>query len=94
MNLPEPVAERLDRRDELVNKLGHVLRADQLIARPEDLAAYECDAVSAYRQRPLAVALPEETSEVAAVIKVCAELDIPIVPWGAGYGPIWRRIGP
>lgn len=86
MNLPEPVAERLDRRDELVNKLGDVLRADQLIARPEDLAAYECDAVSAYRQRPLAVALPEETSEVAAVIKVCAELDIPIVPWGAGTG--------
>ena len=63
MNLPEPVAERLDRRDELVNKLGHVLRADQLIARPEDLAAYECDAVSAYRQRPWAVALPEETGD-------------------------------
>ena len=86
MNLPEPVVERLGRRDELVGKLRAVLREDQLIHHPEDLAAYECDAVSAYRQRPLAVVLPEAAGEVAAVIEVCGQLDIPIVPWGAGTG--------
>ena len=86
MNLPEAVPERLARRGELLKKMRAVLREDQLVHRDEDLVAYECDALSAYRQRPMLVALPETTQEVAAVIKTCSELDIPFVPWGAGTG--------
>ena len=86
MNLPEAVPERLARRGELLKKMRAVLREDQLVHRDEDLVAYECDALSAYRQRPMMVALPETTQEVAAVLKTCSELDIPIVPWGAGTG--------
>ena len=86
MNMSESVAERLNRRDDLMKRLRAVFRVNQLIERAEDIAAYEYDAVSAYRQRPLAVAFSEQTSEVAAVIKVCAEPDIPIVPWGAVTG--------
>ena len=86
MNMPEPVSERLSRRDDLVNKLRAVFRVNQLTECAEDLAAYKCDAVSAYRQRLLVVAFPEQTSEVAAVIKVCSETDIPIFSWGAGAG--------
>ncbi len=86
MNVPEPVPERLKRRDALIDALRAALRTDQLIHREEDLVAYECDAVSAYRQRPLCVALPESGDEVSAVLNACAKLDIPIVPWGAGTG--------
>lgn len=57
-----------------------------LIHRAEDLVAYECDGLPAYRQVPMAVALPTTTHQVADAVRICADLDIPIVPWGAGTG--------
>ena len=86
MNLPSPRPERLARRAELVGRLAPLVDAGGLIHRQEDLVAYECDGLSAYRQAPLAVALPTSAEQVAAVLRACSELDIPIVPWGAGTG--------
>ena len=86
MSMPESVVDRLNCRDNVMKMLRAVFRVNQLMKRPEDLAAYECDAVSACSQRLLAVAFPEQTSEFAAAIKVCAEPGIPVVPWGAGSG--------
>lgn len=59
---------------------GHLLDAD------EDLVAYECDGLPAYRQTPLAVALPGSAAEVSQIMRACNDLAIPIVPWGAGTG--------
>ena len=84
--MPELVSERLNRCENLVKKLRVLLGVNQFIRRAEDFTASECDAFSAYLQWLLAVAFPEQTSEVIAVIKVCAEPDIPIVPWDAGTG--------
>jgi glycolate oxidase len=86
VNLPSPRPERLARRAELVGRLAPLVDAGGLIHRQEDLVAYECDGLSAYRQAPLAVALPTSAEQVAAVLRACSELDIPIVPWGAGTG--------
>ena len=86
MNLPEPDKTRFGRREALIERLRKDLSKDQIIHRREDLVAYECDALSAYRQRPMLVTLPDNTQQVSAVIKACAEMDIPIVPWGAGTG--------
>ena len=86
MNLPSPDPEKLRHRDELLRLLGQVLEPGQIIHQPEDLIVYECDALSAYRQPPMAVVLPGATEEVAAVVRICAGLGIPIVPWGAGTG--------
>ena len=86
MNMPESVVDRLNCRDDMTKMLRAVFGLNQLIERPEDLIAYECDAISSCSQRLLAVAIPEQTSEVAAVIKVCAEPGISIVPWGVGSG--------
>ena len=47
---------------------------------------YECDGLTAYRQRPLVVALPETEEQVAAVLKTCHRLDVPVVARGAGTG--------
>ena len=86
MHLPQPKAERVQRRDEVVYRLKEVLPPDQVIHRPEDLVAYECDALSVYRQCPMAVVLPACTDDVSAVLRTCSDTGIPIVPWGAGTG--------
>ncbi|MCY3736080.1 MAG: FAD-binding protein [Gemmatimonadaceae bacterium] len=86
MNQAAPQPQRLARRAELVRRLGRLVDEGGLIHRPEDLVAYECDGLSAYRQAPLAVALPTSAGQVSGLLRACTELDIPVVPWGAGTG--------
>ena len=87
MQLPPPSQKRLQQKDELVRRLRELLGdPDQIIHRPEDLVVYECDALSAYRQQPMAVILASSAEEVSRVVRLCGEFDIPIVPWGAGTG--------
>jgi glycolate oxidase len=70
----------------LLARLAAVLPADGLIAKSEGMAVYESDGLAAYRGTPLAVALPRETREVQAVLKVCHEMGVPVVARGAGTG--------
>ncbi len=53
---------------------------------PEDTVPYECDGLTAYRQRPLVVALPETYEQVQAVLQACHALNVPVVARGAGTG--------
>ena len=73
-------------RETVVQALARCLPAHCLLSAPEDLKPYECDGMSAYRQVPLAVALPETEAQVQAVLALCNELQVPIVPRGAGTG--------
>ena len=57
-----------------------------LLYQAEDTTPYECDGLTAYRQRPLLVALPETEEQVAAVLKACHALNVPVVARGAGTG--------
>ena len=86
MDLPQPDPQKQLLRDELILQLSRVLTPAQVIHRAEDLIVYECDALSAYRQLPMAVVLPASTDQVAAAVRVCAGLEIPNIPWGAGTG--------
>ncbi len=82
--LPTPDAGVLERREAIVAALRGLVPADNVVAEPLRLAAYETDALTAYRQRPLAVVLPETTAEVAAVLRFAAAEGVRIVPRGAG----------
>ena len=91
MNAPEPVAalsapERAARQRDVVAALQRVLPAHALLWQPEDTTPYECDGLTAYRERPLVVALPETEAQVAAVLKTCHRLQVPVVARGAGTG--------
>ncbi|OYU46579.1 MAG: FAD-binding oxidoreductase, partial [Burkholderiales bacterium PBB4] len=73
--------------------LPHILRAltpflpsHALLYQTEDTTPYECDGLTAYRQRPLLVALPETEDQVAAVLRACHALKVPVVARGAGTG--------
>ena len=70
----------------LVGRLQPILPEHALLWEPEDTIPYECDGLAAYRQMPLAVALPETEDQVIQVMKVCHELQVPIVPRGSGTG--------
>ncbi len=67
-----------------LHRLQALLRPEQLLLRPEQLAAYESDGLTAFRQRPLAVAIPETSDEVIALVRLCHELKLPFVARGSG----------
>jgi len=69
-----------------VDALARVLPAHALLWQPEDTTPYECDGLTAYRQRPMAVALPETEDQVRAVLQTCHRLGVPVVARGAGTG--------
>jgi glycolate oxidase len=73
-------------RATLLARLAAVLPAGSLIASDEGMRPYETDGLAAYKSLPAAVALPVDADEVAAVLKVCAELGAPVVARGAGTG--------
>jgi glycolate oxidase len=83
---PGHTNERAQRRAQVVAELGGLLPPHALLWHSEDTVPYECDGLTAYRQQPLAVALPETDAQVAAVLKACHRLDIPVVARGAGTG--------
>src|SRR5690349_6873571 len=78
--------ERAERQSRVVRALSAVLPPHALLWNPEDTTPYECDGLTAYRQRPLVVALPETEREVQAVLQACHSLKVPVVARGAGTG--------
>ena len=78
--------QRAERQSQVVRALQAVLPPEALLWQPEDTTPYECDGLTAYRQRPLVVALPESDSQVQAVLRTCHGLDVPVVARGAGTG--------
>ncbi|MCX7169295.1 MAG: FAD-binding protein [Proteobacteria bacterium] len=73
-------------RTALLAALSPLLPPQALLTEPEELKPYECDALSAYRQLPLAVALAENEQQVISVLQACHRLGVPVVARGAGTG--------
>ncbi|MGP1356215.1 FAD-linked oxidase C-terminal domain-containing protein [Roseicyclus sp.] len=84
MEMPAPDAAILARKPRIVARLQEVLPSVAVIHDEAETRAYECDALTAYRCPPLAVVLPSSTAEVAAVLKICHEEGVPVVPRGSG----------
>ncbi|GIX24822.1 MAG: glycolate oxidase [Caldimonas sp.] len=82
----EDLADRSRRQAEVVQALSEVLPPHALLWHREDTTPYECDGLTAYREQPLAVALPETEDQVAAVLRTCHRLQVPVVARGAGTG--------
>jgi glycolate oxidase len=74
------------RRQQVADALRARVPAHCVLSDPEDTRPYECDGLAAYRQLPMIVTLPTNEDEVLAILNVCRELNLPIVPRGAGTG--------
>ena len=82
--MPLPDKTALARRREIAAALRQFVPGEGVIEAPVEMRAYETDGLTAYRQMPLVVVLPETTAQVSAVLKYCHEQDIKVVPRGAG----------
>ncbi len=82
--MPEADKAVLARRAEIVSALRKIVPGEGVIAREEEMRAYETDALTAYRQMPMVVVLPSTVEQVSAVLKYCHDNDVKVVPRGAG----------
>jgi glycolate oxidase len=74
----------LKRRTEIVASLRRIVPGEGVIASEEAMRPYESDGLTAYRQLPMVVVLPETTAQVSAVLGYCYREGIKVVPRGAG----------
>ena len=57
-----------------------------MVSARQELLAYDCDGLTLTRHQPRLVVLPESTEQVAAVVRLCHELEVPFVARGSGTG--------
>ncbi|SEM77520.1 glycolate oxidase [Pseudorhodobacter antarcticus] len=84
MEMPKIDASIVARKPAIVAALLQVLPPDAVIYDEIEVRAYECDALTAYKCPPLVAVLPRTTAEVAAVLRICHQMGVPVVPRGSG----------
>ena len=84
LGMPAPDTGVLARREEIVRRLGAIVPGEGVIATKNEMRAYESDGLTAYRQLPFVVVLPETTAQVSEVLEYCHGEGIKVVPRGAG----------
>src|SRR5438094_897924 len=82
--MPLPDQTVLARRDRIVAALRKIVPGEGVIAAEQEMRPYESDGLTAYRQLPMVVVLPETTTQVAQILKYCHGEGIKVVPRGAG----------
>jgi len=70
----------------VASELRTFLPQRAVLHEEEDTRPYECDGLTAYRQLPMIVALPETEAQVRRILQTCAAMKVPVVPRGAGTG--------
>ena len=86
LQMPKVEKSIISNKDKIVSDIGKILKKDNILSHDDEIKPYETDALAAYKQTPLLVALPETIEEVSAVLKYCNENKIKVVPRGAGTG--------
>ncbi len=73
-------------REPLIRSLVKIVGAEYVVSDPVELAVYETDGLTIYKAKPDVVVLPENTEQVAEIVRLCTRGRIPFVPRGAGTG--------
>ncbi len=84
MRLPEPDRETLNKRDSIIAAMRGIVAGEGVITEEVEMRAFETDGLTAYKQLPLIVVLPETTEQVSAILGYCQDNNVKIVPRGAG----------
>ena len=84
IEMPKPDRSVIDRKALIVDALCKVLPSDSVIFDEHETRAYECDGLTAYRCPPMVAVLPRTSQECSAAMRVCHEMNVTVVPRGAG----------
>ncbi|MBU1377371.1 MAG: FAD-binding protein [Alphaproteobacteria bacterium] len=82
--MPVPDAALIARKAEIVRALKRIVPGEGVVSEPAGLVPFESDGLSAYRQTPIAVVLPETTQQVSEILHWCQANGVKVVPRGAG----------
>src|SRR5262244_3564112 len=82
--MPEADQAVLGRRARIVAALRSIVPGEGVVAAERELRPYESDGLTAYRQLPMVVVLPETVEQVAEILRYCHGEGIKVVPRGAG----------
>ncbi len=70
----------------VISQLTKALPKNTVIIGDENTRPFECDGLSIYKQKPLAVVLPRDISQIKKVLEICRKNNTPVVTRGAGTG--------
>ncbi len=84
LKMPDPDRTVLERREQIVADLRAIVPGEGVIDDETGRRPYECDGLTAYRQLPMVVVLPDTVEQVSAVLKYCHANGVRVVPRGAG----------
>src|SRR3546814_2115921 len=84
ISMPEPDQRVLSRRAEIAAALRGIVPGEGVIDDPDGLRPYESDGLTAYRQPPMIVVLPETVEQVSAILCWCHKEGVKVVPRGSG----------
>ena len=86
LQMPKVDSSVLSRKDKIALDLRAIINSKNVLSNPDELRPFETDGLTAYRQMPLLVVMPESVNEVSKILKYCNENKIKVVPRGAGTG--------
>ena len=84
--MPRIDRKLLSKKKEIINSLKKIIKSENVLDDDDLKRPFETDALSAYKQKPLAVVFPENTKEVSKLLTYCNSQKIKVVPRGAGTG--------
>ena len=86
LQMPKVQQSIISNKNKIVTEIGKILKKENILSDEDEIRPYETDALTAYRQKPLLVVLPETVEEVSKILKYCNQNKIKVVPRGAGTG--------
>ena len=84
LTMPIPDQEVISRRAAIAEALRAIVPGEGVVEAPVEMRAFETDGLTAYRQLPLVVVLPETVEQVSRILRYAHENGIKVVPRGAG----------
>ncbi len=86
LSKPAEPAFTPERQRQVAAALRAQLPEGAVLFNEEDTRPYECDGLAAFRQLPMVVVLPQNEAQIVAILTTCRDLQVRIVPRGAGTG--------
>ena len=84
MDMPAPDRDTISKRFKLIDAFKKVIPAEFILDSEADRRPFETDGLTAYRQLPMLVVMPETAYQVSEILKLCGEYKTKVVPRGAG----------